>query len=237
MKNHAMQFNRFITCAIAAGTLLASIPNAHAAGVPVFDAASVEQALQNIAAWKKQFDQMKSSLDQMKHTYDALNGIRGMADLVNNPALRAYLPADYQDMLKGINMAASISGQISNIRDAAQLSAVADTALGAATDAARAMANAQNQNALNRATGEEGYKMASDRFKSIQILLDKINAAPDQKDILDLQARISAEQAMLANEKVKLDMMSYLSNVQRDIQQQQAREIAIKATKGGIPRF
>jgi len=54
---------------------------------------------------------------------------------------------------------------------------------------------------------EDGYNQASQRFSSIQVLLDKVNAAPDQKDIADLQARIQAEQVMMQNESTKLAML------------------------------
>ena len=93
------------------------------------------------------------------------------------------------------------------------------------------------QAAINRAGAEEGYKTASQRFSDIQVLLDKIDAAPDAKDIADLQARIQAEQVMMQNEANKLVMLQQLASAQRDLQQQQAREISMKALKGSPPRF
>ncbi|MDR3383932.1 P-type DNA transfer protein VirB5 [Cupriavidus basilensis] len=206
-----------------------------AQGIPVIDAASVAQQVQQVAAWAKQLQQMEQQVTQMKQQYDSLNGIRGMASLVNNPALRNYLPSEYQAMLNGSGLSPGISGSISSIRDAAKLVGVETTGLGAMSDARRAFVNAQNQNALNRAVGEEGYRQASQRFTAIQQLLDKVNAAPDQKDILDLQARIQAEQVMMQNEQIKLQTMAYLAQAQRDIQRQQAREISIKAARPVLP--
>jgi type IV secretion system protein VirB5 len=217
-----------LTAGIAAGQ------STFAAGIPVFDASNLAQQIQQVTAWGQQFQQMEQQFTQMKQQYDSLSGIRGMASLVNNPALRNYLPPEYQQMLNGQNMA-GISGSVTAIRDAAKIVGVEGTGLDAASDAAKAFTNAQNQNALNRAIGEEGYRQASQRFSSIQQLLDKVNAAPDQKDILDLQARIQAEQVMMQNEQTKLNMMTYLAQAQRDIQQQQAREISMKATKGKLP--
>ncbi|KWF77585.1 conjugal transfer protein [Burkholderia diffusa] len=207
------------------------------AGIPVFDGANLAQAIQQVQAWSQQFQQMEQQFQQMQQQYNSLNGIRGMASLVNNPALRNYLPSEYQDMLNGNNMSSGISGSINAIRDAAKLVGVDSTGLAATSDAAKAFTNSQNQNALNRGIGEEGYRQASQRFASIQILLDKVNNAPDPKDMLDLQGRIQAEQVMMQNEQNKLNMMAYLAQAQRDIQQQQAREISMKATKGDIPRF
>ena len=45
---------------------------------------------------------------------------------------------------------------------------------------------------------------SSARFAGLQQLINTIGAAPDQKAILELQARISAEQGMLQNEHNKL---------------------------------
>jgi len=208
-----------------------------AAGIPVIDASGLAQQVQQVASWAKQYTQMQQQFTQLQSTYNSLSGVRGMANLVNNPTLRNYLPSEYQAMLSNNGMPAGLSGSIASIRDSARILGVQSTALDATSDSARAMENMQNQNALNRAIGEEGYRQAAGRFASIQVLLDRVNSAPDQKDILDLQARIQAEQVMLQNEQSKLQMMTYLSNVQRDISQQQAREISIKAAQGTIPRF
>lgn len=223
-------------CALALAVCFSTGQSAVAAGIPVIDGSSLAQAMLQVQAWGKQFEQMQRQFQQMEQQYASLNGVRGMADLVNNPALRNYLPDDYQQMLNGEGMA-GLSGSIDSIRSAARIVDADSTGLAAASDAARAFSNSQNQNALNRAVGEEGYRQASQRFNAIQALLDKVNQAPEQKDILDLQARIQAEEVMMTNEQNKLNTMAFLAQTQRDIQQQQAREISMQATKGEVPRF
>lgn len=205
-----------------------------AAGIPVIDASNLAQAMLQIEAWGKQFEQMQQQVQQLQRQYASLNGARGMADLVNNPELRNYLPSEYQQVLSGPSTA-GLSESANAIRQAARLLDADSAGLATASDVTQAFINSQSQNALNRAVGEEGYRQASERFNAIQTLLDKVNDAPDQKDILDLQARIQAEQAMLANEQNKLDTISFLAQTQRDIQQQQAREIAIKAAQPSLP--
>ena len=225
------------TCLLPSIIHAQSLSPSAAAGIPVIDASGLAQQVQQVASWAKQYTQMQQQFNQLQSTYNSLSGVRGMANLVNNPTLRNYLPSEYQAMLSNNGMPAGLSGSIASIRDSARIIGVRSTTLDTASDAAQAMQNMQNQNALNRAVGEEGYRQAASRFGSIQILLDKVNSAPDQKDILDLQARIQAEQVMLQNEQSKLQMMTYLSNIQRDISQQQAREISIKSAQGTIPRF
>lgn len=234
--------------AAAAIAVLAFGSQAHA-GIPVIDGANLANSVQQVIAWGKQYTQMvqqiqhlQSQITQAQQTFNSLNGIRGMADLVNNPTLRTYLPPQWSEAMNVISAPGAytgLSGSVNAIRDASKLVDIAGIGLDPTSDVGRAFQGSQNQAATNRALGEAGYKAASDRIASIQTLLDKVNAAPDQKDILDLQARIQAEQAMVQNESVKLAVMAQLQQAQRDIQAQQAREISIKASlrNGSIPSF
>ncbi|MDD5365965.1 MAG: P-type DNA transfer protein VirB5 [Gallionellaceae bacterium] len=213
-----------LCCALVVGNV------AHA-GIPVIDASNLAQQIQQVVAWGQQAQQMIQQLEKMKQQYDNLNGARGMANLVNNPAARQYLPADYQTILNnGV-------GNWAAIRAAAKVTGIEDMGLLVGSDAAKAFEGTARQAAINRAASEEAYKTASQRFSDIQVLLDKVNAVPDAKDIADLQGRIQAEQVMMQNEANKLQMLVQLASAQRDLQQQQAREISIKALKGSPPRF
>lgn len=198
--------------------------NAAHAGIPVFDGSNLAQQIQQVISWGKQFTQMKDQFDQLKKQYDALNGSRGMASLVNDPAMRKYLPADYASILTG-GYADSAT-----IKAAAKVIGIDETYIGAATDTAKAFDSNATQAAINRATAAAGYKQAHDRFEKIQVLLDKVSAAPDAKDIADLQARIQAEQTMMANEANKLAMLGQLAQAQRDLAAQRSIEMRMKAS-------
>lgn len=207
---------------------LAAGNSAHAI-MPVIDVANLAEAIQQVAAWGQQYGQMARQIQQMQEQYASLNGVRGMAGLVNNPASRQYLPADYQTILSdGV-------GRWAAIRDAAKKFDVASTSLSASSDAAQAFNQVAKQAAINRAGAELAYSTASQRFSDIQVLLDKVNAAPDAKDMADLQGRIQAEQVMMQNEANKLQMLQQLASAQRDLQIQQDHEISMKSSKGGLP--
>jgi type IV secretion system protein VirB5 len=197
----------------------------------VFDASTFGEAVAMSSSLAEQLNNMTQQLQQLQQQYNSLNGVRGMASLVNNPALRQYLPADYETILNGGY------GNSADIRAASKVYDVNQTTLDPNSDAAQAFNSNANQAALNRATAESAYSQASQRFASIQVLLDRINASPDAKDIADLQARIQAEQVMLQNESLKLAMLSQLAQAQRDLATQKAIEIEMKATQGAIPRF
>jgi len=201
------------------------------AGIPVIDGAAIAQAVQQVAAWGQQYQQMVQQFQQMQQQYTSLNGARGMANLVNNPALRQYLPGDYQSILS------NGYGNSAAIRANAKVFGIDQTALGVNTDSSKAFEANANQAALNRATAEEGYKQASARFANIQVLLDKVNNAPDSKDIADLQARIQAEQVMMQNENIKLTMLGQLAQAQRDLAVQAMTESRMKSTRGPMPNW
>ena len=215
---------------IATITLFIGVASTAHAGIPVIDSTSIAQQIQQVVAWGLQFQQMQQQLQRMQQQFDSLNGSRGMANLVNNPAARQYLPADYQTILNsGYGNSAAIRPTHGCL--------MTDTTLGATTDAARAFQSSGNQAAFNRATAEEGYRQASQRFSTIQVLLDRVNNAPDAKDMADLQGRIQAEQVMMQNESAKLAMLSQMQQAQRDLAYQQAAEIRMKSSKGPVPRF
>jgi len=218
---------------VVIATLICENSNALATGIPVVDAAHVAET---VAGWAAQAEHMGSQLSQlreqyqqMQQQYQSLNGSRGMANLVNNPQLRRYLPSDYQSILN------QGYGNASSIRNAAKIIGIDETSLGANTDAAQVFDSNAQQASINRATAEEGYRQASARFDDIQVLLDKVNDSPDAKDIADLQARIQVEQVMQQNESNKLAMLGQLAQAQKDLAAQRGTEIGMKATQGIMP--
>lgn len=199
------------------------------AGIPVIDAAALTQAVQQVAAWAQQYQQMASQIQNLERSYAAVNGARNMGSLVNNPLSRQYLPAEYQTMLnQGV-------GQWETIRNVSRRFDISGTTLATTSDAARAFNQVANQAAINRASAEMAYNNASQRFGDIQVLLDRVNYAPDAKDMADLQGRIQAEQVMMQNEANKLQMLQQLAAAQKDLQIQQSKEISMKSLRGGMP--
>lgn len=154
-----------------------------------------------LASWAAQYAQMIQEYNQLVEEYRSLNGIRGMASLVNNHQLRRYLPDEYRNVLS------------QGYGDWQALRSIIDNPLGSANLHKRR----RDQLAIDEAMVLEGYKQASRRFTDIQVLLDKINDAsiPDAKDMQDLQARIQAEQVMMQNETSKLAMLKTLQDIQQ----------------------
>ena len=142
-----------------------------------------------------------------------------------------YLPADYQTILN------SGYGNSAAIRAASKVRGIEDTRIDAGSDTALAFEANARQAAINRATAEDGYRRASDRFADIQVLLNRVNTAPDAKDMADLQGRIQAEQVMLQNENAKLAMLGQVAQAQRDLAAQRSLEIRMKSVATPSARF
>lgn len=152
------------------------------AGIPVIDGANLAQAIQQVTAWAQQYQQMVDQIQQMQQAYNNLNGVRNMGSLVNNPAARRYLPDEYQTILS------SGVGQWEAIYNASKKFDMATSSLAGSSDAAQAFQQIAKQAAINRASAEEGYRTASERFSDIQILLDRLNNVPDAKTLRTCKA-------------------------------------------------
>jgi type IV secretion system protein VirB5 len=91
--------------------------------------------------------------------------------------------------------------------------------------------------AAQQVLSRDALANTSNRFAAIQRLIDAIPTAVDQKGILDLQARISAELGMLQNEQTKLQVLSQATLAQQSAYTQQAREQVIAGHGQFAARF
>ena len=81
--------------------------------------------------------------------------------------------------------------------------------------------------ALQESLTRQELANVSQRFASIQTLINAIPTAADQKGILDLQARIQVEQGMLQNENSKLHVLYEAAQSQAQTERERADEQAI----------
>jgi type IV secretion system protein VirB5 len=91
--------------------------------------------------------------------------------------------------------------------------------------------------AMQQALAHEALANSSNRFAAIQSLIAAISTAADQKAILDLQARISAELGMLQNEQTKNQVLYQATQAQESVMRQQALERVIQGQGSFATRF
>lgn len=221
----------------AISALLASTAQAQD---PVIDIAAIEQAAQQVAAWGEQHGQMieqittmGQQLAQLKQTYDSLNGSRNLGTIMNNPALRNYLPQDWQKVYDSVKQGgyAGLSGtaktMYKQVYDSCQHITVDDERL--------ACESAAVKGAQDKGFAMDAYSKAQDRMDQIDQLMAKVNDTQDPKAIAELQARIATEQANIQNEQTKLQMYAMVAAAEDKMQQQDKREMNARtwgATKG-----
>lgn len=197
--------------------------NVHA-GIPVFDGVQnvgrTLEFVETVIQWAVELEEMRAQWDELREQNRSANGARDWGSSARNN----YETAEtWEEVLTDTDYA--------TVADAARIVDVADAAFTDDSDAAEALQNMQNQNAMNRVVTEEGYNRAMARLDNLEELANRINSASDQKDIQDLQARINSEQVLLQNENNRMAMVAQLQQNQRDIAEQQNRERLIKMSE------
>ena len=215
---------------ILAGGL--SLSSASFAQIPVTDGASIGQQIaaqvETIAKWKLQYDQMMSQIEQAKQQYESLTGSRGLGTIMNDPAMRDYLPGDWQAVYDSVRNGgySGLSGTGKSVYDANKIY----DACGHFTIAQqRTSCEAQAvKGAQDKGFALDAYNAAKSRINQIDQLMQKINQTQDPKAIAELQARIGAEQANIQNEQTKLQLYSMVAAAEEKVQVQRAREMSMQ---------
>jgi type IV secretion system protein VirB5 len=195
----------------------------------VIDVASLGQLIQQYETLQQELTTAKSALTQAQQQYAALTGTRGMQQLLSG-AQRNYMPTSWTDV-QGVLQGSSASyGSLSaSTQSLLTSNAVLTSQQVAGLSAAEQthLINARQTAALLQAVTRLALSTTSNRFSSLQQLITAMSSANDPKAALDLHTRIGAEQAMLANDTAKLQVLYQLAQAQQWAQQQQRQEQAI----------
>jgi type IV secretion system protein VirB5 len=199
------------------------------AQIPVTDVGSIAQLLIQVQQLTQQLQAIQNQLTQAQMEYQSITGPRGMQNLLSGTN-RNYLPVSWSQMQSIANGSGGVYGTLSSsIQLLSTTNAIlSPTAMSSMSPAERSAIQAQRQSAaLQQAVSQQALITTSNRFASLQQLIGAIPSATDQKGILELQARIGAEQGMLQNEQTKLQMLFKAAQAQDAAQRQQLREQAI----------
>jgi type IV secretion system protein VirB5 len=205
--------------------LLAGVPAAHAQ-FAVIDVASVTQLVSQVQALEEQLATARAHLAQAQAQYESTTGGRGMEQLLSG-TVRNYLPADWSGFKNALPGASGGSSALAQdlgaaINTNAVLSAPQLAAL--SPGANRQIQSDRQSAALLQVISHQALSVTSNRFASLQQLVDAIPRAADQKAVLDLQARIGAEAGMLQNEQTKLQVLYQSAQAEEWANEQRTRE-------------
>lgn len=208
--------------------LLLGAPLAEAQ-IPVTDVGAIAQLLIQVQTLDQQLQSIQNQLTQARMEYSSITGARGMQNLLSG-INRNYLPSTWTQVQSAMSGGGGVYGALSgSIQTSIASNAVlSPTALASLSPSERTVIQAQRQSAaLQQALSQQALSATSNRFASIQQLVNAIPTATDQKGILELQARIAAEQGMLQNDETKLHMLFKAAQADEAAQRLRAREQAI----------
>jgi type IV secretion system protein VirB5 len=186
----------------------------------VIDAPAIVQLIQQVEDAEQILSTARNQLSQAQQALQSMTGARGMEQLLSG-TVRNYLPSNWTQVSAAAVSADTQSIVASNaILSARQLSSLPPAVQ-------QLIQGSRQWTGLQQAMSRQALSNASSRFSSLQTLISTIPSASDQKGILDLQARISAELGMLQNEQTKLQVLNQATQAQAAALQQQAREQVI----------
>jgi type IV secretion system protein VirB5 len=209
------------------GASILGVPTARAQWA-VVDAPAIVQLIQEVQTTAQQLATAKDQLLQAKQALQTMTGDRGMQQLLSGTN-RNYLPSDWTQVtgvLQGTGGFGALSTDLQSVMSANAV--LSPQRLASLPPSGQQLIQSERQwSAMQQALSHQALSSASNRFASIQNLISAIPSAADQKGILDLQARISAELGMLQNEQLKVQILNQSTQAQQTSLRQQAREQVI----------
>lgn len=200
-----------------------------AQAMAVVDIRAIAQLKQQITMMTKQLSTAKDQLSEARQTFESLNGGRGMEQLLAG-TVRNYLPASWTELDSAIRQGVgAFQALASEVQSTIEGNAIlAGPQLALLSPVERQQLDAARRSAASlQVMARQALTETSNRFGAIQQLINAIPRAQDPKAIMDLQARISAEQGMLANEQTKLQVLYQVAQAEEWARVQRAREQAI----------
>jgi type IV secretion system protein VirB5 len=196
----------------------------------VIDVGAITQMVQQLLVMKQQLDNAKGQLKQAEDQFRSMTGSRGMERLAGGIA-RDYLPADWQQLAQVLDATSARYGALA--RDLEQIkrsnAVLTPDEIARLPAASQARISELRQDAaLKQMLARQALSTTSSRFSTLQSLIDAIGGADDPKAVMDLQARIQAEQVMLANDQAKLSAAFQAAEAERQARIAQNRERALQ---------
>jgi type IV secretion system protein VirB5 len=229
-----LEVRMLAACCIAS---LAGAPAAWAQWA-VVDAPAIVQLIQEVQTTAQQLETAKQQLQQAKQALQTMTGDRGM-ELLLSGTVRNYLPSNWTQVTGALQGSGGFSALSADVQGIVTTNAVLSPQRLATLSPSgqQLIQNSRQWSAMQQALSHQALSNASNRFAAIQTLIAAISSATDQKAILDLQTRISAELGMLQNEQTKLQVLNQATQAQESSLRQQGREQVIEGHGPFVARF
>jgi type IV secretion system protein VirB5 len=193
-----------------------------AQGIPVIDAANLVQTVQQVVNDITKINNQVQQIVQIQAHLNSINGMRNLGSVFNSPLLHNYLPPQAFNAVNAVQTAgyAGLSSTAKALRDADMVYNCLDLAVVARADCQATLARGYQYKGLL----QDAMHSAAGRLAQIQSLMDQINATADQKAVQEIQARIGAENALLAHETSQIQMLQGMADSEERIARSRDRE-------------
>jgi len=204
----------------------------------VVDAPAIVQLIQEVQTTAQQLQTARAQLLQAQQALQTMTGDRGMEQLLGG-TVRNYLPSNWTQLTGALQGSGGFSALSTDVQGIVTANAVLSPQRLATLSPGgqQLIQNSRQWSAMQQALSHQALSNASNRFAAIQTLIAAISSATDQKGILDLQARISAELGMLQNEQTKLQVLNQATQAQESSLRQLGREQIIDGHGPFVARF
>ena len=193
-----------------------------AQGIPVIDAANLVQTVQQVVNDITKINNQVQQITQLQTQIASMNGLRGLGTILDNPLLRNYVPEKAYTLFNAVDSSgyAGLSSTAKVLRDASMVYNCDDLVGAARTACQAALARPYQQKGLL----QDAMQAAANRLSQISSLMGQIDATTDQKAVLEIQARIGAENALLAHETTQIQMLQGMADSEERIARSRDRE-------------
>jgi type IV secretion system protein VirB5 len=216
-----MHFRLKLTAAACVVAALGTTP-ARAQGIPVIDAANLMQTIQQVIHDITKINHQVQQIAQLQSHLSSINGMRNLGQVFDSPMLRNYVPAEAYTFVNAVNTGgySGLTGTSKVLRDAGMVYNCMDLAGAERTRCQAALAAPYQTKGLL----QDAMQSAAGRLSQINALMGQINATADQKAVQEIQARIGAENALLAHEVSQVQMLQGMADSEERIARSRDRE-------------
>ncbi|EKY29714.1 type IV secretion system protein [Brevundimonas diminuta 470-4] len=191
----------------------------------VHDPRSLAQMIQDARTAIEQLDSLKAQVQQGQELFASLNelsNVNAIAERLGLPEIRNPLP-DMATLRSAADGDLSALGELAERADAIRRETRVYTP-DAPSAAAEALERAGARTARDLAIGETVDRAATDRLEGLEELRRALDTAPNARAVMDLNARLAAEQALIQNEQVRLQGLALTQAAEARLEDQRARE-------------
>lgn len=204
----------------------------------VHDPTSYASLIRQATTALDQLKELQSQVSEAKRLYDGFNtgsGAGALAGLLKAPELRAFVPDvdKYVAAAQGdLSALGEIGRRAATIRaDARLYTAPADDTFG------QELERQGDRVARDLALGRAAATAGAQRLEGLNELLAALDSAPNARAVMDLQARISAEQALSLNDQMRLQGLAMAQDAEARLQAQRERERSAAAREARMQRY